>query len=193
MGELIRKALLSGMLVGIGVVINTLAPDKVIGAILFSCALLTIIHLQLPLYTGKIGFVGATPIKELAMILACNFAGAAVSVGLVAAVRADFCELLVSVAAVKFEKGFLSMFVLGIMCGILMFVAVYTKKTLIVIFCIMIFILSGFEHCIADFPYLLCVFSLENAGKLLCAAAGNTVGSIGIYYLSRDSKKDEKI
>lgn len=189
MGELIRKALLSGMLVGIGVVINTVAPDKIVGAMLFSCALLTIIHLQLPLYTGKIGFVGATPIKDLAMMLLFNFMGAAISVWLAAAVRDDFRELLVSAAEAKFEKGFLSMFILGIMCGVMMFLAVYTKKTVIVIFCIMIFILSGFEHCVADFPYLLCVFSPENVGKLLCAAAGNTAGSIGIYYLSRDSKK----
>lgn len=157
MGEFIRKAVLSGILVGIGVVINTLAPDKVVGALLFSCALLTIIHLQLPLYTGRIGFVGETPAKKLAAMLCCNFAGTAIPVYLVAAVRKDFRELLAAAADSKFEKGFLSMFVLGIMCGVMMFLAVYTKKTVIVIFCIMIFILSGFEHCVADFPYLLCV------------------------------------
>ena len=186
--EFVRKAVLSGMLVGIGVVINTLAPDKVVGAILFSCALLMIIQLQLPLYTGKIGFVGETAAKKLAAMLGCNFVGAAVPVGMVAAVRVDFRELLVSAAAAKYEKGFLSMFILGIMCGMMMFLAVYSKKTVIVIFCIMIFILSGFEHCVADFPYLLCVISLENVGKLLCVAVGNTIGSIGIYYLSRSAE-----
>lgn len=29
--------------------------------------------------------------------------------------------------------------------------AVYCKKMLITVFCIMVFILSGYEHCIADF------------------------------------------
>ena len=81
------------------------------------------------------------------------------------------------------------MFVLGIMCGVMMFVAVYTKQTIIVIFCIMIFILSGYEHCVAGFPYLLWAFSPENVLKLLCVVAGNTVGSVGIYYLSRTKEE----
>lgn len=188
MAEFVRKSVLSGILVGIGVVINTLAPDKVVGAMLFSCALLTIIHLQLPLYTGKIGFVGETPVGKLAAMLGCNFIGAVIPVWLAASVRSDFRELLLAAAAGKFQKSFVSMFVLGILCGVMMFLAVYTKKTVIVIFCIMIFILSGFEHCVADVPYLLYAFSLENVGKLFCVAAGNSVGSIAIYYLSRESK-----
>ena len=189
MGEFIRKSILSGILVGIGVIVNTLAPDVLVGAVLFSCALLTILYGQFPLYTGRIGFVGQTPVKKLALMLVCNFFGAAVPVLMVAAVRTDFYALLSEAAAAKFEKGFAAMFVMGIMCGVMMFLAVYTQKTIIVIFCIMIFILSGYEHCVAGFPYLLCAFSLENILKLLCVVAGNTVGSMGIYYLSGTKSK----
>ena len=171
MAELVRKSILSGILVGIGTVINTLAPDKTVGALLFSFALLTIIHLQLTLYTGKIGFIGQTKANELAV--------------LVALVRGEFRDSFVAAAQGKFGKSHLALFILGILCGVMMFVAVYTKKDVIVVFCIMIFILSGFEHCVADFPYLLYAFSLENVGKLLCVIAGNSVGSIGIYYLAR--------
>ncbi len=185
MAELVRKSILSGILVGIGTVINTLAPDKTVGALLFSFALLTIIHLQLTLYTGKIGFIGQTKANELAVMLGCNFVGAALPPVLVALVRGEFRDSFVAAAQGKFGKSHLALFILGILCGVMMFVAVYTKKDVIVVFCIMIFILSGFEHCVADFPYLLYAFSLENVGKLLCVIAGNSVGSIGIYYLAR--------
>ena len=37
------NALAAGFLIGLGVIINTLAPDPVLGAILFSFGLLTII------------------------------------------------------------------------------------------------------------------------------------------------------
>lgn len=192
MAELIRKSMLSGILVGVGTVINTLAPDKTVGALLFSFALLTIIHLQLPLYTGRIGFVGQTKASRLAVMLGCNFVGAMLPPVLVAAVRNDFYELFSAAAEGKFGKGYVSMFVLGVLCGVMMFVAVYTKKDIIVVFCIMIFILSGFEHCVADFPYFVYALSVENVGKLLCVVAGNSIGSIGIYYLVREKVLGQK-
>ena len=49
------RGILSGMLVGIGVVVNILSQNQYVGAMLFSLALLTIILLKL-LYTGKIGY-----------------------------------------------------------------------------------------------------------------------------------------
>ena len=186
MAELVRKSILSGIMVGIGTVINTLGKERCVGALLFSFSLLSIIHLQLPLYSGRIGFVGQTSACGLAAMLGCNFVGAALPPVLVAAVRGEFREALLGAAQGKFGKGFLAMFVLGILCGVMMFVAVYAKKDVIVVFCIMIFILSGFEHCVADFPYLLYVFSMENVGKLLCVVAGNSAGSIGIYYLVKN-------
>ena len=56
MGKVNNTSILSGILVGIGVIINVLSPNKYIGSMLFSLALLTIIDLQLQLFTGQIGF-----------------------------------------------------------------------------------------------------------------------------------------
>ena len=36
----------------------------------------------------------------------------------------------------------------------------------------MVFILSGYEHCIADFPYLLLNFSMVNVLKYIMIIAG---------------------
>jgi hypothetical protein len=52
-----RNAVIAGFLIGLGVIINTLAANPVLGAFLFSFGLLTIIDLQIPLYTGQIGFI----------------------------------------------------------------------------------------------------------------------------------------
>ena len=52
MGKINRTAILSGILIGIGVIINTFSQNKYIGAMLFAFALLTIIKLQLQLFTG---------------------------------------------------------------------------------------------------------------------------------------------
>lgn len=51
-----KRAEVAGMLIGLGVIINTLAANPILGAFLFSFGLLTIIQLGIPLYTGQIGF-----------------------------------------------------------------------------------------------------------------------------------------
>lgn len=52
-----RNAAVAGFLIGLGVIINTLSANSILGAFLFSFGLLTIIDLQIPLFTGQIGFI----------------------------------------------------------------------------------------------------------------------------------------
>lgn len=186
MKVIVKQGILSGMLVGIGVVINTAADNRYVGAMLFSLALLTIIQCQLKLYTGKIGFAGTVPAKDLAIMLVGNLMGVLVPTLLIASQRKEIFDTLVDVAGSKFDRSFLAMFIFGCFCGVLMFVAVYCKNALITVFCIMVFILSGYEHCIADFPYLIVNFSFVNLVKFICVVAGNSVGSIVTHYLIRE-------
>ena len=75
-------------------------------------------------------------------------------------------------------------FVRGIMCGILMYLAVSIfrdKKTpLGILFCIPVFILSGFEHSIADIFYFATsgIVSLQAFVFLWTVIAGNAVGAV---------------
>lgn len=181
-----KQAILSGALVGIGVVINTVADNRYAGAMLFSLALLTIIQCGLKLYTGKIGFAGTVPAKDLAVMFVGNLIGVLIPTLLIASQRKEVMDKFVEVSGNKFNNGFLAMFIFGCFCGVLMFVAVYCKNTVITVFCIMVFILSGYEHCIADFPYLVVNFNLMNFVKFLCVVAGNSVGSIVTHYLIRE-------
>ena len=152
MKTIIRHSILSGFLVGLGVIINTIADNRYIGAMLFSLALLVIPMLM------------------------------------IATQRPEVMETMRGAADKKFSNTFLALFFYGCLCGALMFLAVYCKKMLITVFCIMVFILSGYEHCIADFPYLLLNFSMVNVLKYIMIIAGNSIGSVVIHFLI---KKDE--
>lgn len=180
---LFRQSLLSGVLIGIGVVINLISDNKYIGAMLFSFALLTIIQNKLPLYTGRIGFLRESKISELLQILLFNLIGAPLPVLMAALCREGLYDKISRASQVKFSYSFWQLFLLGALCGVLMLVAVYTKKEVITVFCIMIFILSGFEHCIADFPFLAFSPDADNIIKFICIVLGNTAGAVAAYEL----------
>lgn len=188
---LIRQSLVSGVLVGIGDVINLLSGNKYIGAMLFSVALLTIIHNKLPLYTGRIGFVRNQKASDLLQMLVFNLVGALVPVFMTVYCKREIYARILTSSRNKFSYNFLALFFLGVLCGILMLVAVYTKQQIITVFCIMIFILSGFEHCIADFPFLVVNFSAVNTVKFLCIVLGNSAGAVAAYELMADKGTKE--
>lgn len=188
----VRQSILSGILIGIGDIINIVSGNKYIGALLFSFALVTIIHNALPLYTGKIGFVRDYKITDLLQILVFNLIGAVIPVAMMLVAKPEVHAAMLKVSNAKYSNGFLGLFLLGALCGVLMLIAVYSKREIITIFCIMIFILSGFEHCIAAFPYLAVNFSAVNCLKFLCIVAGNSVGSIFTYELMRNTEAPKK-
>lgn len=150
---------------------------------LFSFALLTIIQNKLPLYTGRIGFLRESKIKDLLQILVFNLIGVPLPVLMAVSCREGLYDKVVSVSQTKFSYSFWQLFLLGVLCGVLMLVAVYTKREVITVFCIMIFILSGFEHCIADFPFLVLNPGAVNFFKFICIVLGNSVGAVAAYEL----------
>ena len=76
------------------------------------------------------------------------------------------------------------MFLLGCFCGILVYVAVNLfrdKKTVLgILIGIPVFILSGFEHSIADMFYMAAAgeFSLRALVFILLVIAGNSAGAL---------------
>lgn len=182
----INKSLLAGILIGLGVIINTQTQVPIIGPMLFSFGLLTIINMQLNLYTGKIGFV--QKIKDtpfLLTVLIFNLIGIAATVGLYTLANSGFIPLISAAAATKFSKSIITLFINAIFCGMLIHFAVKNKIHLFTVFAIMIFILIGAEHCIADFPYLLFNFSFMNLLKFIFIIIGNSLGSILIEWLCK--------
>ena len=182
MGKVNNTSILSGILVGIGVIINVLSPNKYIGSMLFSLALLTIIDLQLQLFTGQIGFAidkKFTFVEYIFMLFGNLLGISVVVVSLFPFIGTNASyEQMIKIATNKFSHTHIQLLICGIMCGILMMIAVYCKNMIITIFCIMTFILSGYEHCIASFPFLVFAPSIVNLTKFLTIVVGNSIGSI---------------
>jgi formate/nitrite transporter FocA (FNT family) len=174
-------SILSGVLIGIGVIVNVSCGNKFIGAMLFSLALLTIIHCGLQLYTGRIGFIidRRHSVMAYAEMLLLNFVGSCGFLLWFYNQDSETQQSLIDISITKFSHSYSQLFIYGLFCGVLMFVAVTCKNTIITIFCIMTFILSGFEHCIADFPFFIIGnITLEKSLKFLLVICGNSIGSI---------------
>lgn len=170
-----------------------MSGNKYIGAMLFSLALLSIIECKLKLYTGMIGFLkfNTNSLSELFFVLAFNLIGINLLLIFLLIVRNEtILNSLECVGEVKFEQSIFQLFLYGFLCGMLMLIAVYCKKTIITIFCIMTFILSGFEHCIADYPYLLMNFTPMNLVKFIFIILGNSIGSITAYKLISNKERN---
>lgn len=188
MAELIKQSILSGFLVGLGVIVNVSSSNQYVGAMLFSIALLVIIECNLKLYTGRIGYIKNIPIKDLMFMLLGNLVGVMIPI----IIKYPLLhEQLLTISTIKFSKTYLEMLADGFMCGVLMFIAVHCKNYLITVFSIMTFILSGYEHCIANFPYLLMNFNAENFVKFMCLVLGNSVGSISTNRMITVKKKNK--
>ena len=103
-------------------------------------------------------------------------------------IGAPLVEKVLGIVNVKLSDNFLSIFLLAIFCGMLMFIAVdcyrnvqgSTLKFIGVFVPVMVFILSGFEHVIANMYY----FSLAGAWSAHCVMSvivmtlGNAVGGM---------------
>ena len=182
----IKKSILAGILIGLGVIINLQSEIPALGALLFSFGLLTIINMQLNLYTGKIGFFeNINEWKFLITVLLFNCIGIKITVGLYAISNQNFINIISEAAALKFTKSVLTLFINACFCGALIHFAVKNKVIILIIFAVMIFILIGAEHCIADFPYLLFNFSPINLLKFISIVIGNSLGAILIERLCK--------
>ena len=85
-----------------------------------------------------------------------------------------------------------SLFVLAIFCGILMYAAVdgYKKcnNPVILVFCVAVFILCGFEHSIADMAYYFIagMFNVDALFRIAVISIGNGVGGVLIPLLKME-------
>ena len=176
--ENFNRSAIAGVLIGFGVIINTITSSPVLGAALFSFGLLAIIQLQIPLYTGRIGFLINKERQAYFMIFFANCFAILVTIAFYIIATPGFEELLINAATLKFSKSFDAMFIYGCLCGFLIHIAVKCKTPIITIGAIMIFILIGSEHCIADFPYVYVMHTGSAWLKWILVIIGNSIGAM---------------
>ena len=180
------------ILFAIGGTVFLSIENKVIGASLFSIGLFGVLIYNLNLYTGKIGYLitnfNLKYVKELAITIIGNFIGAC-SVGFIlryTRIYDNIYSKALILANTKLNDNLLSIFILSIFCGLLMYFAVngFKKQTdfgkyLVVYLGVAVFILCGFEHCIANMYYFSVadIWSLKTLWYTGIMVLGNSVGS----------------
>ena len=180
-----RKAFMAGFLIGIGDIAIMACDNKYLSAFLFSVGLLAIIQLQLPLFTGRIGkVIEKKNYAECGIMLIFNILGTSAACGLYS-LMGNY-EKVTTVAGNKFSKSFLTLFVAGILCNVLIHIAVTAKREVITVLCVMGFILCGFEHSIADAGYAFLTLKPMYLFGWLLVVLGNAAGGIATELLIRD-------
>lgn len=147
------RALLAGICIAIGG--NAfIKVGGIAGAFLFSFGLLAIIHFKLPLFTGMAGFFDFTSKKEWARlfnVLMCNAAGCLAIASVLPKTREGG-----DIIFTRIDAGFWQCLVSGVMCGIIMTIIVKSareKNVIPLLLGIMVFILSGYYHSVAETFY----------------------------------------
>ena len=164
-GKLFGKAMLAGMMIGMGAAASSVAAHSVANvglarltaAVVFPVGLMMVILLGAELFTGDclmaLGVAEkhisvADCIRVLVLVFLGNFAG----------LGAYTIKVAYGKATLPFGKAFTS----GILCNILVCAAVLmaicakdiSGKLLVSFFVIMLFVTAGFEHCVANMYYI---------------------------------------
>lgn len=189
----INKSLLAGIIIAFCGYCYLVIDNKYLGAFLFSFGLLTIISKNYELFTGKIYTLNISSLSDWLdklFMLFMNFVGVFL-VGIIfrisTALRTD------ALWAVKLNNTWLTTFTLSFFCGMLMFLAVTLHikwhNPLYVIMPIMLFILAGCEHCIANAFYLTLVSEIsgEHLIYIFINIIGNAIG--GLVFFNLETKK----
>jgi formate/nitrite transporter FocA (FNT family) len=178
-------SILAGMMIALGAIIYLSAGGPV-GAIMFSMGLLTILTFGFNLFTGKAGLIATKEfgMKQLLGVWIGNFIGTFIVAvllfytpnGILLAEKAS------QIVSVRNNNNFATNIIYGIFCGILMYMAVTTfKKTngnpIYAIMPVAMFILSGFNHCVADMFYIhLGSDNFNDYLTLIPTTIGNFIG-----------------
>ncbi|MBQ7183358.1 MAG: formate/nitrite transporter family protein [Clostridia bacterium] len=184
----------AGVMIAIGGSVYLACENRYIGAVLFSVALLTICFKGYSLYTGRIGFIPEKHDRDTVAALLLGLVGnlaATIVCGFLIRLSVPALGLAAeSLCAGKLVQNGLQTLIRGVFCGVLMYVAVSVyrdgKNITGILFGIPVFILSGFEHSIADMFYFAAGGMLSGRVFLfiLTVILGNSLGAVLLPLLS---------
>ena len=197
--------ILAGLAIGLGsflfLLVKFLLPGKeglMFASMIFSVGLTLVCVFSLNLYTGKIGvFLDVREkIKEnsinLPIILLGNAIGA-FGLGIICHFIfmnwADFANSFSGESSITVAKCASStVFMQGILCGALVYIAVYcyknfenwAMKIIGLVVCVTLFVYCGFQHCIANMFYFGIAFdwNIGMLWNLLIVILTNSIGAL---------------
>ncbi len=190
--RILLRGILAGVMISIGGTIYLALENKMLGAFLFSIGLFSICVNGYNLYTGKIGYVIDNKPKyllELLFTILGNLIGTVTCGYLLSLSRIGdkLRDAAKIICTVKLNDNLLSILILSIFCGIIMYLAVDMYKKVegfgryVGIFMgITVFILAGFEHCVANMYYFSAadMWSWNTLLYVWIMILGNSIGSV---------------
>lgn len=194
------KGIIGGICIGLGGTVFLSIENKVAGSIFFGIGLLMICTFGFNLFTGKVCYVldnDKKYIKSLPVIWIGNLIGSFLMAYLERMTKlAPFLsEKASAIVEAKLSDSFLSLFILGIFCNILIYFGVEGYKTtpyefgkiMCLLFAVSVFVLCGFEHSIATMFYVSVagMWSIKSLIVVIIITFGNCVGGILIPLLKR--------
>ena len=212
----------AGLAIGLGSLVFTIVSTyaksvggQIFASALFSIGLILVCTLGLQLYAGKVGVVfdDREKLKENAINLPIMLVGNAIG-AFTLGIICHFIFMNVPDIAVRILKisegktGSDTVFLQGIFCGALVYIAVYFFKNLQnyamkiigIITAVTLFVYCGFQHCIANMFYFGMAFNwnIDMLWNLLIVILTNSVGALLVRCLvhlaaiiSAPSKKEE--
>lgn len=213
LSRLIPLALAAGFFIGLGGLYFTLfmsdsslsfVVQRFAGALMFSLGLALVIICGAELFTGNSLMIGALASRKIPVggmlrnwiwVWIFNFVGAVILVTLV--YLSDTPKLgqmgatMMKIAAGKVSLGWGTLFFKGILCNVLVCLAVWmgfaahsvADKILAVLLPVSAFVALGFEHCVANMYFLPMGYLLASSGFPAPAGFDPSVITIpGIFY-----------
>lgn len=185
--------ILAGVSIALGGTVFLSVENRVVGALLFTVGLFTVCTFGFHLFTGKVCYVFERDkgyALSLIFIWLGNLAGTWLTAQLESLTRIGpaLTERAASLCGTKLNDGVFSIFILAVFCNILIYIAVdgFQKnphevgKYLALFFGVAVFILCGFEHCVANMYYfsIAHMWGEKTLGYLLVMTLGNAVGGV---------------
>lgn len=176
---LVKRSIGGGFVIGICSLMYALIGG-VTGAVLFPFGILALMCMGMCLFTTVIGFPSSQlRWQNTLTVLVCNLIGTLMVVALCKIANyncaaADIWQLKISTNPLLF-------FINSIFCGVIIHLGASSarKKSYVpLVLGIIIFVLCGFEHCIANcFYFMMAPFSLVSLGYYVLNICGNAIGA----------------
>lgn len=184
--------IMAGISISMGGIAFLSSGNKIVGALFFTIGLFMVLVFKFNLFTGKVCYAldnKPNYILRLIVIWLGNFTGAVLIGAVLSLTRLNSLqEACVALANIKLNDSVISLFILGVFCNMLIYLAVHGFnnfenpffKVLALFFGVSVFVLCGFEHCVADMFYFAFASSWSWAmlGRLLIITLGNIVGGL---------------
>jgi formate/nitrite transporter FocA (FNT family) len=160
------------------------SPNTIVGALLFCIGSLTILHFIWNLFTGKAGLLAKKEIKPLDLLLVwCGNAIGCFTCGLlIRLAKPDFADgaTLAAIINTRCTNEIYENLILGVFCGVLMYIAVasYSTTPFLAVLYVATFILSGFNHCVADMFYFAAGATIDTILPMTIAIITTSVGNL---------------